>query len=170
MRELLPLERYTGVDVGGAPDLRLDLERAGGLPFEDRQFAACVCSDVLEHLDNLHAMFAELARVTDRYLLVSLPNNWANARRPIERGRGRLAHYGLPLDPPPDRHTWFFGFDEARDFLVAQCERQPLRLLALVANDKPRHPLVRGARRLRYPGMRYLNRYAHTLWALYERD
>jgi hypothetical protein len=26
-----------------------------------------------------------------------------------------------------------------------------------------------GLRRLRYPGLRYLNRYAHTLWAVYER-
>jgi hypothetical protein len=37
------------------------------------------------------------------------------------------------------------------------------------ANEKQRPALVRLARRLRYPGLRYLNRYAHTLWAVYER-
>ena len=170
LKELLPLADYIGVDMGGLPDLRLNLETVQHLPFEDGQFHSCVCSDVLEHLDNLHAIFAELVRVTQRYLLISLPNNWANARRPIERGHGRIAHYGLPPERPGDRHKWFFGFDEARAFLLAQCERYPLRLKELVANDKPRNRLTRGLRRLRYPGDRYLNRYAHTLWALFERE
>ncbi len=169
LKTLLPLQQYIGIDMGGTPDLRLDLESIDRLPFDDRQFHACVCSDVLEHLDCLHAMFAELLRVTDRYLLISLPNNWANARRPIERGKGRIAHYGLPLEKPADRHKWFFGFSEARAFLEAQGERHPLRLKAMVANDKPRNALLRGARRLCYPGERYLNRYAHTIWGLYER-
>jgi len=138
LKELLPLADYIGVDMGGLPDLRLNLETVQHLPFEDGQFHSCVCSDVLEHLDNLHAIFAELVRVTQRYLLISLPNNWANARRPIERGHGRIAHYGLPPERPGDRHKWFFGFDEARAFLLAQCERYPLRLKELVANDKHR--------------------------------
>jgi len=157
LKDLLPLQEYMGVDMGGEPDLRMDLEAADRLPFGDRQYYACVCSDVLEHLDNLHAMLAELVRVTERYLLISLPNNWANARRPIERGKGCIAHYGLPVERPGDRHKWFFGFSEAREFLQAQCERHPLTLKELVANDKPRNVIVRTARHLRYPGERYLN-------------
>jgi SAM-dependent methyltransferase len=169
LRELLTLERYTGIDVGGTPDLHIDLERMDRLPFDDGAFDAVVCSDVLEHLDNLHFVFAELVRVTGRHLLVSLPNNWCNARRPIERGRGRMAHYGLPTSPPEDRHKWFFGFTEAREFLQAQEERHGLKLVEMVANEKPRPAVVRALRRLRWPGERYLNRYAHTLWALYEK-
>ena len=169
LRDLLPLESYTGVDMGGTPDLQLNLEKVERLPFDDRSFDAVVCSDVLEHLDNLHHVFSELVRVARRSLLVSLPNNWCNARRPIERGKGHMAHYGLPDTPPVDRHKWFFGFTEAREFLEAQTRHHPLTIEQMVANEKPRPAPVRGIRRLRWPGERYLNRYAHTLWVLYRK-
>lgn len=171
LRTLLPSEvRYTGVDVGGTPDITLDLDVAGKLPFADRSFATTVCSDVLEHLDNLHVIFAELERVSQKYIVVSLPNNWANARRPIERGYGAIAHYGLPSTRPSDRHKWFFGFTEALAFLEAQARAPTLSLVEVIANDKPRMALLRAARRARYPGHRYLNRYAHTVWAVYRRS
>ncbi|MCC7059294.1 MAG: methyltransferase domain-containing protein [Burkholderiaceae bacterium] len=104
LRTLLPQVEYTGIDIGGTPDLRLDLEQIERLPFVDGEFAATVCSDVLEHLDNLHSIFGELVRVSREHIVISLPNNWTNARRPIERGRGVIAHYGLPPTPPADRH------------------------------------------------------------------
>lgn len=59
--------RYFGIDIGGAPDLLIDLERQDVLPFDTGAFSTIVCSDVLEHLDNLHAVFAELVRVSSRY-------------------------------------------------------------------------------------------------------
>ena len=65
------------------------------------------------------------------------------ARRPVERGHGHFAHYGLPVDAPVDRHKWFFSYTEARDFILAQA-----------------------ARRVRYPGERYFNRYVQTIWAV----
>ncbi|RMG49500.1 MAG: class I SAM-dependent methyltransferase [Gammaproteobacteria bacterium] len=170
LRELLPLERYTGIDMGGTPDLRLDLEATERLPFEDESFDAVVCSDVLEHLDNLHPMFDELVRVASRHILISLPNNWCNARRPIARGKGHMAHYGLPLERPVDRHKWFFGFSEAREFLQGQLGRHPLQIVEMVANEKPRSAPIRALRRMRWPGERYLNRYAHTLWVLFRKQ
>jgi hypothetical protein len=45
----------------------------------------------------------------------------------------------------------------------------PVRVVECFANEKRRPAIVAGLRRLRYPGLRYLNRYAHTLWAVYER-
>lgn len=162
--------RYTGVDIGGNPDYRIDLERVERLPFSDQAFDTTVCSDVLEHLDNLHHVFSELVRVTRRHLIVSLPNNWANARRPIERGRGSIAHYGLPVTRPTDRHKWFFNFSEAADFLCAQAERFALTPTEFISNEKPRWPVVRALRHLRYlSSLRYRNRYAHTVWAILTR-
>ena len=58
-------------------------------------------------------------RVSRGCIILSLPNNWANARRPIARGRGAIGHYGLPLEPPVDRHKWFFSLAEARQFQTA---------------------------------------------------
>lgn len=169
LRTLVPDIEYTGIDVGGKPDLLVDLETAERLPFGDRAFDTVLCSDVLEHLDNLHRVFAELVRVSGRWLVISLPNNWTNARRPIERGAGSFAFYGLPAEKPKDRHKWFFGLSEARDFYYAQQSRFPIRVVECFANEKRRAVVVVGLRRLRYPGLRYLNRYAHTLWAVYER-
>jgi hypothetical protein len=169
LKDLLSPEVYTGIDMGGKPDMKLDLEAIDRLPFDDNQFHSCVCSDVLEHLDTIHFMFGELVRVTEKYLLISLPNNWANARRPVERGKGRIAHYGLPAEKPVDRHKWFFGFTEADEFLEAQAEKYNLKIIDKIANDKPRFAPVRMARQVVYPGNKYLNRYAHTLWVVFEK-
>jgi SAM-dependent methyltransferase len=170
LKTLLPSLDYTGIDIDGTPDLRLDLERVDKLPFPDRTFHAVVCSDVLEHLNNLHQIFGELVRVADRYLILSLPNNWCVARLPIERGQGSFGKYGLPVDPPRDRHKWFFSLAEAAAFIDGQTARHPVSVVERVVCEKPRPALVRAARRLRYPAQeRYLNRYAHTLWVVLEK-
>jgi SAM-dependent methyltransferase len=156
------------VDVGGTPDLVVNLEKER-LPFPDRSFDFVLCSDVLEHLDNLHQTFGELIRVTRGHAVISLPNNYANARRPVERGRGAIGHYGLPVDAPQDRHKWFFSLSEAAAFFAGQVQRHPVELVELFCIEKPRNPLVRAARHLRYSEESYLNRYAHSVWAVYRR-
>jgi SAM-dependent methyltransferase len=159
---------YVGIDVGGTPDLVVNLERER-LPFPDRDFDFVLCSDVLEHLDNLHQTFGELVRVARGTIVVSLPNNHANARRPIERGRGSIGHYGLPLEAPVDRHKWFFSLGEAAAFLGGQVGRHPVELVELFAIEKPRPAILRGIRRLRYGTEAYGNRYAHSVWAVFRR-
>ena len=56
--------------------LHADAER---LPFRDDEFDLTVCVEVLEHLDDPRQGLGELARVTSRHLLVSVP------REPIFR-------------------------------------------------------------------------------------
>jgi len=170
LRKLLPHLDYTGTDVLGNPDVRLNLEEIDRLPFDDGAFDCVVCSDVLEHLDNFHHIFGELIRVTKKHIIISLPNNWANARRPIERGKGSFGKYGLPIDPPQDRHKWFFNLSEANDFVKAQAMKFPISILESHVTEKPRPFLIRAARRVWYPSQeRYLNRYAHTLWVVLEK-
>jgi 2-polyprenyl-3-methyl-5-hydroxy-6-metoxy-1,4-benzoquinol methylase len=50
------------------------------MPFDDNQFDLIVCVEVLEHLRNPEAGLRELARVSSRHLLLSVP------REPIFRG------------------------------------------------------------------------------------
>jgi SAM-dependent methyltransferase len=170
LRKLMPGLDYTGIDVGGTPDLQVDLESVQNLPFEDGEFDAVVCIDVLEHLDNLHAMFDELVRVAKTHLVISLPNCWSGARKPIERGHGAIGHYGLPITRPVDRHKWFFSLSEAQAFFEDQTQRLPISLVEIEATERPRFPLKRLLRRLRHPEqVRYLNRYAHTLWAVFKK-
>lgn len=161
---------YVGIDLSEEADVRQDLMADGRLPFAEGAFDAVVCTDVLEHLENLHQLFDELVRVAKTHLLVTLPNNWNSARRRLQRGTGAIAHYGLPLERPVDRHRWFFGFSEAEGFLRGQAQRHGLVIAELRALEKPRPVLVRAARRLRHPdAARYRNLYAHTLVCHYRR-
>lgn len=161
---------YLGIDMGGEPDMRIDLERVDRLPFDDAAFDTVVCCDVLEHLNNLHHVFGELVRVSRTKLVISLPNCWTAARMRIARGRGEIGLYGLPPEPPEDRHKWFFSLTEGRAFVLAMARRHDLDVLELRVTEKPRNPAVRALRRLRHPVREhYLNRYAHTLWAVFAR-
>ncbi len=166
LRDLLTGVSYTGVDMVGHPDIQLNLEEIERLPFDDGAFRCVMCIDVLEHLDNLHALFAELVRVSNRYILVSLPNCWCDARRAIERGRGHFGHYGLPLEKPNDRHKWFFGLSEARAFIEGKTAEFHLTAHEMLLTEKPRNVLLRTLRRMRYPGEAYQNRYSRTLWTV----
>jgi SAM-dependent methyltransferase len=170
LRRLLPHLDYLGIDIRGTPDLAVDLEKVERLPFEAGAFDCVICTDLLEHLDNLHRVFGELVRVSRRFVILSLPNNWANARRPISRGKGQIGHYGLPADPPADRHKWFFSLSEAKEFVEAQTQRHPAAIRELFVTEKPRFAPMRLMRRLLCGSqLQYLNRYAHTLWAVLEK-
>ena len=171
LKKLLPDIRYVGVDIAGNPDVKLNMEKIERLPFEDGSFDCVVCTDVLEHLDNLHFIFGELVRVAKKHLIVSLPNNWTNARLPLERGIGSFDKYGLPVEPPRDRHKWFFGLTEAVDFLEGQERKYPFSIREMLVTEKSRPAIVRMVRRVRYPSQeRYLNRYANTLWVVMEKE
>lgn len=169
LRSLLKDIDYTGVDFVGNPDIQLNLEQVERLPFDDGAFDTVICIEVLEHLVNLHELFDELLRVSDRYVIVSLPNCWRDARVKVEQGRGSFAHYGLPVDKPQDRHKWFFNFEEAWHFLTTKAEQRGLRTVEVFATEKPKNALVRSLRQLRYPGIKYMNRYCGTVWAVFEK-
>lgn len=168
LRALLKDVEYTGIDIVGDPDQVIDLENVERLPFADRQFHCVVCVEVLEHLDGLHRVFDELVRVADRYLIVSLPNCWCAARRPIEKGYGRISHYGLPSERPIDRHKWFINTTQAREFFEAK-ESTGLKLIELCVAEKPRNSILRRVRKLLHRPERYLNRFAHTVFAVYDK-
>lgn len=162
LRELVQdPSRYVGVDVTDeAADIVVDLDR-GALPFADRSFDCVVCTDVLEHLERCHAVFDDLCRVSRQWVVVSLPNNLGVLVQSLAEGlEGRLKQYGLPVDPPADRHRWFFGAEDARQFVrerarragfvVEQCDQEPMPVYhwrtggAGASRDLLDHPNIRG--------------------------
>jgi SAM-dependent methyltransferase len=169
LRDILSNVQYTGIDVAGKPDILLNLEECIRLPFESGQFSCVICIDVLEHLDNLHVILNEIIRTAEHFIIISLPNCWRDARRPIERGKGTFGHYGLPIEPPLDRHKWFFSFIQAKEFLLQQAQKNRLRIAEMFTTEKPKAWLVRSFRKILYPGDRYRNRYTQTIWAVYEK-
>ena len=130
LRNSLGRGRYVGVDLYGAPDVFVDLEQ-GALPFGSDTFDCVICLDVLEHLEHLHQVFSELVRVARRYLIISLPNSLGQYWPQLIRGGGRSVHFGLPVDPPQDRHRWFFNYEEAKAFLLVMAQRNDLQLRRL---------------------------------------
>lgn len=171
LKTLINFIEYVGIDISGKPDICLDLEEIDSLPFEDSTFDCVICSDVLEHVDNLHLVFSELIRVSRKYVIISWPNNWVNARVPIERGHGSFKYYGLPVEKPQDRHKWFFCYSDAKHFTQGQIgKNNSLQLVEERVTEKPKFPLFRFLRHLRYPKHEnYLNRYAHTYWVVLQK-
>jgi 2-polyprenyl-3-methyl-5-hydroxy-6-metoxy-1,4-benzoquinol methylase len=157
---------YTGVDQNPAADAVLDLD-SGVLPFGDRAFDTVVCADVLEHLERLHAVFDELCRVSADRVIVSLPNPYrAFVLAAVEERLDPLKHYGLPLEPPRDRHRWFFGAAQAEAFIRHRAGRNGFEVEQLDVEDHgcPAWPDARGVDRFAGWNVR-----GGTTWAVLRR-
>ena len=123
-------QEYIEVDIDGEPDLRIDLDTEMPLPINSGRFDTVLCTEVLEHLENLHEVFEELLRISRRYVIISVPNALLAFRPYLRRivyqpearslpgeKLGRYSKfYGLPLWKPQDRHRWFFSYTEAEYF------------------------------------------------------
>ncbi len=111
---------YYGLDLFPPADVLGNL--GTGLPFKNVSFDTVVALDVLEHTDDIHRAFSELCRIARKYVLIILPNVYdLKLRICVLMGwkfldRHGLPLYGLPVEPPKDRHRWFFSLQEARSF------------------------------------------------------
>jgi hypothetical protein len=113
---------YFGIDLAATGDVVADL--GSGLPLRSASADTVVGLDVLEHTDDIHHAFDEMCRVATRHVVITLPNmyDWRARLRHL-RGLPLSGKYGLPIDPPDDRHRWLFGLDEARSFCLVQAQR-----------------------------------------------
>ena len=50
-------EKVFGIDIGGNPDRLVDLEKESLRFLSDNSFDLTICTEVLEHIDNLHVAF-----------------------------------------------------------------------------------------------------------------
>lgn len=121
--------RYLELDFSGSPDVTVDLDKDYPLPIPDASAETVVCTDVLEHLEELHRVFRELLRISSRYVIISVPNALTEVRpylsRKVYSGEAGVAggeigkfskFYGLPKFKPHDRHRWFFSYTESETF------------------------------------------------------
>ncbi len=130
--------RYVGVDVRPDADRVVNLDR-DDLPFADRHFDTVVCTDVLEHLERCHGVFDELCRVARGHVVVSLPNPLRILLASLLEGTGgRAKYYGLPARPPADRHRWFFGHEEAVEFVTARARENGFEVEQTDTEEEPR--------------------------------
>ncbi len=113
---------YVSVDIVGEPNFKIDLETEGLSSFEDNNFNTVICTEVLEHLNNLHDVFDDICRVSNKYIIISLPNNWLYFKYMLIKNKGETKFFGLPVEKPIDRHKWFFNYDQALYFIKKRGE------------------------------------------------
>jgi len=170
---------YWGIGLGGDTDQEINLER-DQIPFADNTYDCVLCLDVLEHLDNIYEVFDELCRVSRRYVIISLPNPWADFYSMLRIGNYRddrpMKYYGLPAEPPQDRHKWFFSVEEAEQFVAHRAVKNGLRVLQIDHEGMGRKgrgwtwlaQVLAGMILLRR-NLSLKNLYASTLWAVLEK-
>lgn len=56
------------------PDVKIETQDIYQLPYDDNSFDLILCLEVLEHLKNPSSALKEIARVTSKYLIVSVPS------------------------------------------------------------------------------------------------
>ncbi len=159
---------YTGIDITTAADLRMNIDSGAKLPFGDREFDVTICIETLEHLESPNLIANELFRVTRNNVLISLPNSWRDARVPIRRGRGTIAHYGTPYTlAGMDRHRWFFNTTQGISYLHSLTPSDFSIEISIL--EPPRNRVIRSLRGLLNRRDQYLNKYAQNVYALYRR-
>ena len=171
--------QYWSIGLGGNIDQQVDLEKEL-LPFPDRSFDVLLCLDVLEHVENIYALFDDLCRVARRHVIIALPNPWADFYGMLRHGEYRpgkpMKYYGLPNENPGDRHKWFFSAVEAEEFIRHRSRLNHMRVLQLDDTGigaKPGgwRPIVRRALNslLGAPILSSRHFTVGTLWAVLER-
>ena len=135
------LADYAGVDLvqnpQGSVDHVLDVSR--GLPFADRAFDAVVALDLVEHLDDFAGGLDELLRVSDRYLLVMLPNMAHALFRVMFLRRGTIGgKYDMKYGQGQDRHRWLTTQAQCDALMQDFARARNLRLATTWLNDSPK--------------------------------
>jgi hypothetical protein len=148
LKDALPKETtdYLGVDLYPPADVVGNLET--GLPFDAASCNTVVALDVLEHTDDIHYSFAELCRVARNHVLLALPNLYEiSGRKRFLLGQRISGKYGLPTDPPNDRHRWILSFNEALIFTHTMAPKSGFRVIEEGCLIGPRRGLI-GVRHL----------------------
>jgi len=127
--EFVNLDNYVELDIVGNPDIKINLDKIYPLPIDPDLYDTVICTEVLEHLEEFHRVFSELLRISNKYVIISVPNALLSYRNYFLRrkytGTSGVAgenvgmfkkYYGLPVSKPIDRHRWFFSYSEAEHF------------------------------------------------------
>ena len=123
LRRLLPEHvQYSGCDLVAGEHVRY-VGDVQSIAIDD-VFDCVIALDLLEHVDDIHALFDRLARLAGRALVVSLPNCYDLKSRMRFALRGRLGgKYAFGPVPVVDRHRWIMGYDEIRRFYSAKASQ-----------------------------------------------
>lgn len=104
---------------------------SGPLPFKEKSFDYCVCSEVLEHIPNSEDLLNELGRVSRKGVLVSVPNIalWKHRFRLLFRGS-----FPIQWLLEPREHIRFFSI---KDFIkIAKASGLSVRTIKVASGTR----------------------------------
>lgn len=154
--------KYVEVDMCGQPDIFANLECDVPLCLDSSSFETIVCTDVLEHVENLHAVFDDMIRMSSKWIIISLPNppnlslsyftkgSYGDIKNEEHRKSfGRyIKYYGLPYEKPLDRHKWFFGYTEFEDFFNYKAQSKNLEICEIFGIGYYKSGIISSAKRI----------------------
>lgn len=151
---------YLELDVVGNADIKIDLDKEYPLPIESNRFDTVICTDVLEHLEELHRIFQEIIRISKKYVIISVPNALMGVRSYLKRNKYigdageagidvgyHVKFYGLPLRKPVDRHRWFFSYTEAEGFFRGNAKNFAYKIIEEYPIDTKSSSLIENVAR-----------------------
>jgi len=95
----------------------------------DRKFDVVTAIDILEHLENPSKAFDKLLEITEKYLIVSLPNCYDLKKRYSFAAHGTMGgKYHFSDKEILDRHRWLMGLAEIEYFFEAKSKKHTLKL------------------------------------------
>lgn len=89
------------------PDIKIKQGDIYKLPYQDNSFDLVLCTEVLEHLDNPSKALKELIRVSNKYLVISVPNEPFFMFAQLVRGKN-WSRFGNDIEHI--NHWTMFGF------------------------------------------------------------
>lgn len=93
------------------------------------RFTLVVAADILEHLEKPSTIFDKLAALTERYMIVSLPNCYDLKSILKFAGKQHLGgKYAFSVNEPLDRHRWLMNFNEINRFYETKAEQHDMKL------------------------------------------
>jgi len=124
--------QYQSADFGAGHDHQIDLECP--LHLTDRSFEAVVALDVLEHVERIHNAAAELCRISNRYVIIALPNMAVFSKRwsYLIHGHLETRKYDLLPEHQGDRHRWLTTYTEMNAFVESAAHRHGFELVERV--------------------------------------
>lgn len=96
----------------------------------DRQYDCVMALDIIEHVDQPHALMEKLIGLTENYLLVSLPNVFDLTHKfQFVFGNTLGGKYKFGLEDSLDRHRWVMNYDEIQAFLAHYAKKHSMQLV-----------------------------------------
>lgn len=116
------------------PELTLKQGSIFDLKYKNNSFDLVICSEVLEHIENPEKGLKELARVTKKYALLSVPNEPLFMGGNLLRGKN-LSRFGNDIEHINHWTFWQFRKFVEREFTVKKA-LYPLPWTLIVAEKK----------------------------------